>query len=390
MHKTVEKIFFALLRFEIAGVELCDDVKNLITEEVLFPLYKLSKKHDLAHLIGDALDKNGLLVEDSTAKRTFLKERNLAIFRYEKTQYEYESIIQTLSRSGREFIPLKGSVIRQYYPEPWMRTSCDIDILVKESDLDELAKLLCDTLSYSCESNRTVNELSLYSPSGVHLELHYDLTEGDKYGKEILSQIWDYSVKKEENTASQLTDSVFYFYHIVHMLKHFESGGCGVRPFIDLWLLNKNVNYSISQREEMLKKDNILQFANNCEKLANAWFGEKNIDELGERLQSYILSGGVFGTLENRVGVQQAKKGGKFKYLISRIFISKCELQLKYPKLKKHPYLLPYYHVKRWLKPLFKKDSRHDALTELSQTNSLHNVEISSKQKLLSDLGLKI
>ena len=28
------------------------------------------------------------------------------------------------------FLPLKGSVIRQYYPEPWMRTSCDIDILV--------------------------------------------------------------------------------------------------------------------------------------------------------------------------------------------------------------------------------------------------------------------
>ena len=62
MKHKVEKIFFALLRFEIAGVKLSDDVKNLITDDLLPSLFKLSKIHDLAHLIGDALDKNGLLI----------------------------------------------------------------------------------------------------------------------------------------------------------------------------------------------------------------------------------------------------------------------------------------------------------------------------------------
>ena len=68
MQRTVEKVFFALLRFEINGDELCDEMKNLITPETLPALFKLSKRHDLAHLIGDALDKNGLLPDGTEAQ----------------------------------------------------------------------------------------------------------------------------------------------------------------------------------------------------------------------------------------------------------------------------------------------------------------------------------
>ena len=67
----ISHIMFALLRFEINGMQLCDEVKNLITPEALPALFKLSKKHDLAHLVGDALDKNGLLPDGSEAKKRF-------------------------------------------------------------------------------------------------------------------------------------------------------------------------------------------------------------------------------------------------------------------------------------------------------------------------------
>ena len=388
MKHKVEKIFFALLRFEIAGVKLSDDVKNLITDDLLPSLFKLSKIHDLAHLIGDALDKNGLLIDGSNAQKFFIKERNLAIFRYERIKYEYDLIVKTLEQSGTKFVPLKGSVIRKYYPEPWMRTSCDIDILVKEAELDDIAKMLCETLGYSCPEQRTVNELSLFSSTGVHLELHYDLTEGDNYGKNILSNIWDYTIQKEGLNECELIDPVFYFYHIAHMVKHFENGGCGVRFFLDLWLLNKDDKYIVSEREKYLKIDNLLQFANACENLSEIWFDEKQIDDLSVRLQDYILSGGVYGSLKNRVNVQQAKKGGKFKYILSRVFISKSKLQVKYPRLKKQPYLLPFYTVKRWFNLLFTKERRADALNELSRVNSLDTTESSYGEKLMSDLGL--
>ena len=123
MQREIEEAFFALIRFEIKGDELCDEIKNLITPDILPALFKISKRHDLAHLIGDALDRNGLLPDGSEARKRFLQERNMAVYRYEQQQYELEQICAVLEDAKIPFIPLKGSVIRQYYPEPWMRTS---------------------------------------------------------------------------------------------------------------------------------------------------------------------------------------------------------------------------------------------------------------------------
>ena len=76
MNQPIEKIFFSLVRYEIKGEELSCDIKNLISAETLPLIFKISKIHDLAHLIGDALDKNGLLNANEDYKNKFLKERN--------------------------------------------------------------------------------------------------------------------------------------------------------------------------------------------------------------------------------------------------------------------------------------------------------------------------
>ena len=47
----------------------------------------------------------------------------IAIYRYEKINYELNRLRSALNEAQIPFIPLKGSVLRQYYPEPWMRTS---------------------------------------------------------------------------------------------------------------------------------------------------------------------------------------------------------------------------------------------------------------------------
>ena len=386
----VSHIMFALLRFEINGTELCEEVKNLITPEVLPALFKLSKKHDLAHLVGDALDKNGLLPDGLEARKRFLQERTMAVYRYEQLQYELEQICETLEEAKIPFLPLKGSVLRGYYPEPWMRTSCDIDILVKEEVLETATQCLCEKLEYVSEEKRTVNDLSLYAPSGVHLELHYDLTEGDKYGKDILSDMWVYATTVEgKNCHLQLSDAAFYFYHIAHMVKHFEHGGCGVRPFLDLWLLCHSIDFSRRDREELLEKGGLFAFARACEKLSTVWFADVVYDDIDQRLEEYILTGGVYGSLQNRVGMQQAKKGSKVKYILSRIFISNKELKIKYPVLEKRPCLVPFYHIKRWLKPLTNRKSGQQSMNELSKTATVADAERQARGRLLQDLGLK-
>ena len=386
MEQTVKKIFFALLRFEVKQTEIQAEVKNLITQEILPALYKFAKRQDLAHLIGDALEKNGFLLDGSEAKKHFLKERTLAVYRHEQQRYELEQICQVLEDEKIPFIPLKGSVIRDLYPEAWMRTSCDIDVLVKEEILDKASEILCRRLAYTTDNKRTINDLSLHSPSGVHLELHYDLTEGEKYGRDILSDIWSYTTPSQsKNYQLLLTDEAFYFYHIAHMVKHFESGGCGVRPFVDLWLLNTRLPFNAENREKLLQKGGFLTFAKVSEKLSQVWLDGAELDETGTALEEYILTGGVYGSMQNRVSVQQVKKGSKFKYILSRIFISNKELKLKYPKAGKYPVLIPFYHVVRWFKPLFNRKTAKRSLTELNQTAES---TAEGKEKLLKDLDI--
>lgn len=390
MQRMVEEVFFALIRFEIKGDELCDEVKNFITPDVLPVLFKLSKRHDLAHLIGDALDRNGLLPEKTEAKKRFLQERNMAIYRYEQQQYILEQICEALENKKIHFIPLKGSVLRQLYPEPWLRTSCDIDILVKKDELENAVRFLCDQVGCVSDKQPSVNEWSIFTPSGVHVELHYDLTEGDKYCKEVLSDIWQYTQSMQDGKYQLLlTDEAFYCYHIAHMVKHFENGGCGVRPFLDLWLFQVKVALDEKKRDYLLSLGGLLKFAQASNRLAAIWFDGAAKDEFSARMEKYIFSSGVFGLKENRVSMQQAKKGGRIRYILSRIFISGKEMKIKYPTLQKYPFLMPFYHIRRWGKPLVRKKAREKALGELSVSLSLEAEKQKSNAELLIQLGLK-
>ena len=120
----MEKIIRAmmdLIASEVCGKEI-DKSQQTLTDEELAKLYKLSKSHDLAHLVGDALLKNDLIGNDEI-KAHYHKQVMIAIYRYEKINYELNRLRSALNEAQIPFIPLKGSVLRQYYPEPWMRTS---------------------------------------------------------------------------------------------------------------------------------------------------------------------------------------------------------------------------------------------------------------------------
>lgn len=360
MQRMVEKVFFALIRFEINGDELCDEMKNLITPEMLPALFKLSKRHDLAHLIGDALDKHGLLPDGTEAKKRFLQERNMAVYRYEQIQYEIEQICDVLEKARIPFIPLKGSVIRQYYPEPWMRTSCDIDILVDKSNLEQAKESLVRDLEYQVENAESSHDISLYAPSGVHLELHHSLVEEGRAqnSSDILYSVWENVVESQFHNKA-MTDEMFYFYHVAHMAKHFEIGGCGVRPFLDSYLLLHYVQYRTESCCRLLQKGGLLTFAKAVEETANIWFGKTEATSLSREMQDYILYAGMYADTENRAAVQQVKKGGRIKYLWSRIFLPYEQLKTQYPNLAKRKILVPFYQIKRWCRLLFGKDSKN-------------------------------
>ena len=389
MEENITKLTFMLLRLVLCDEQLLDFEKETFSDKLLQELYALARKHDMAHIAAQGLSDLGLLGTDEISAK-FQKQQMLAVYRYQRLNYELERICQTLEDAKIPFIPLKGSVIRQYYPEPWMRTSCDIDVLVHEEDLERAIECLVTQHQYVNEG-RNYHDVSLFSPNGVHVELHFDLIE-DEYANganKLLSKVWDYASPKVGcQYFFEMTDEMFYFYHMAHMAKHVEYGGCGIRPFLDLWILDHRVQHDPAQRDLLLEEGKLFTFAKACRKLSEVWFSNVLSDDVSIQMQKYILHGGIYGNLDNRVAVQQKRRGGKVRYIMSRIFLSYDSLKVLYPTLQKHRWLTPIMQVRRWFRLLLKGRMKQ-SLHELNVNQTMAQEKIAETAELLTKLGLQ-
>ncbi|MBQ3045696.1 MAG: nucleotidyltransferase family protein [Clostridia bacterium] len=353
-----EKALIQIIASEVFGTDPDNSVKKAPDDELVLELYNLSQKHDLAHLAGYALDKNNLLPV-STVSDKFREQVMTAVFLYESLEFDFSEICRVLEEARTKFIPLKGSVLKNLYPQPWMRTSCDIDILVHKEDLEKVTELF-EKKSGFVKVSASLHDITFRTPGGNLVELHFDLIEEGRSqnAAEILGRVWEFSYPKEKNGyLYRMNDEMFLLYHIAHIAKHFESGGCGIRSFLDLGIMLDKSQIWSGQAEELLEKSGLLVFAKAVRNLCEVWFfgGEHNTVTL--RMQEYIMSSGTFGTKSRKLAARQGRTGGKFRYILSRIFLPFDELKLQFPILEKRAFLTPFCEICRWFRLAFGKES---------------------------------
>ena len=345
-------------------------------------IYQLLKKHDLTHLLAYVLQSKGLLDKNTEIGKKLSQDMMMAVYRYESIYFEQERIRECLKLANIPFIFLKGSVIRQYYPEPWLRTSCDIDILVPIDKLSEASKVIAKNLGYRID-DKEAYDVSLFAESGVHLELH-SLMEGDSIEKKLLAKVWATAYSKG-NSEYFMSNDLFYFYHIAHMAKHFRNGGCGIRPFIDLKVLQKDLNYNREIVDNLLFEWGLKQFEISALKLADGWSKGRKFEDL-QTMEKYVFYGGVYGALDQYVAAQQNAKSN-VKYLKRRIFMPYDELRKRYKILEKHKYLTPFFEVIRWISLLNPKRMQQ-TVKEVKELQTLDKQKVKEIDNLFSDLGL--
>ncbi len=386
MDQRTAQMLFSLLQSAVCGTELTERQRDICSPEMLSDVLKISSKHDAIHLVALGMRQNGLVMQD---KEDLEKYTLKAVYRYERIKREYDNLCTVLEQSKIPFLPLKGAVIREYYPEPWMRTSCDIDILVHKEDIERAKSVLVENHGYEYRGQGS-HDISLFGKANVHIELHYELVE-EKIAKEavkILKNVWEVSNVRDGYTYwYEMPDEMFYFYHIAHMAKHFENGGCGIRPFIDLWILDRINGANEEKRDALLQDGNLLKFANASRKLSRIWFSGEPCDMLSRQMEDYILQGGVYGNNENRVTVQQQKKGGKIKYALSKIFISYESIKFQYPILQKYKWLTPIMEVRRWFKLIFCGHAKR-VVNELKLNQTISSDKAESTKAFLRNIGL--
>lgn len=384
MRENTIQILFSILSAELKGKELSESEKVLCTDDAILDVLNIAQKHDIAHLICTNLLENKLLSNNAPKFQSFLYK---AIYKYEKQNYELNRIRELFNRIGVPFILLKGSVLRQFYKSPWLRTSCDIDILVKKDDLSQAQNAIIEELKYEHKGNST-HDISLFSSGGVCLELHFELKETDFRDSPLLTDIWN---TQETTQISEfeygMTNELFLFYHIYHTAKHFIHGGCGIKALVDLWIIKNKMGYDENKARKLLQDNGFLDFYIKAISLTEVWFENQKHAPILKDMEDYILQGGVYGTLEQQLAMAQNKKGGSFKHLLSKIFISYDSMLIYYPSLRKCPLLYPFYQVRRWFRIAF-CGGRKRALNEMKLNQNLSQLKKEKAKRLIDELGL--
>jgi hypothetical protein len=381
--REIQDILVEILHYTINKTSGDTSFHERLTTNVVMAVYKLAAKHSLAHLVARYMFENKIPLEASLKEA--LKSASIkTAYKHERMKYAYDEICNSFDEAEIPYIPLKGSVLRAYYPEENMRTSCDIDVLVREDNL-ESAICVLEAIGYRRE-NRHYHDVSLYAPNGTHLELHFNIQENMDSLDAVLKDAWQYA-EPASGSKYDFHNEFFVFHMYAHMAYHFMSGGCGIRSLLDIWVMEHRMGASYSLAAELLQRGGILLFAKEMSRIANLCFTEGETDGEADRILKYIYSGGVYGSMENHIAVYKSEDKGTARYLMRRLFLPYRDMKVSYPILKKLPILLPFCWVARWLRALFGGKTKKLA-SEMTNAGNVTDGTVSEVKQIRSRLGI--
>ncbi len=312
-------------------------------------VYALAKSHSLTGIFHLATQGKGLLHSElaKRVKEDFEGEVTQQILQ----QYETDVLFEKFRQENIPFLPLKGYSIRDLYPHPEARVSCDLDVFYKAEDKDKVDKILSEEGFSFVIENATHQE---WEKQSVTVEMHYALSGQVPKHDEYYQGVWDRLIVADGSQYA-FTKEDEYIYFLVHAAKHFSEGGFGVRTVLDAYLYTTKLQLDRGYLQEELRRLELERFALQIEKLAKAWFGDGKEDAETELIGGFVLSSGVYGSRSNyavSTSVKSVKKA-KFRRLMLSVFPRYRDMKSWYPIVKKVPVSLPFVWVYRWFEILF-------------------------------------
>lgn len=382
---SVQRLTLELIRFDVNNISVEKTLLDNVDDKLLAQVFEFSTEHDVGYIVASALHKLNLLSGEMQAE--FFNEQLASVYRCERIKHETNCITELFEREKIKFILLKGAVMKELYPQPEMRMSCDLDVLVHYEDIDRAEELLKTVLSFSYDTKGS-HDIGLISPSGLKVELHFTLLERDYKQKELLDKVWEYSVPiKEDSSQHVLENEFFIFYHISHISKHFLTGGCGIRHFLDLWFIDNKMDFDVNKLRKLLEEAHLLKFSDVVFDVSRLWFSNDLSCTLPVGVEEYIF-GGAFGTTENSVIHEKTRTNdSKIKIFLRNVFPSCKTLRILYPKFGRYTILLPFLCVARWCRIIFKDRLKKQA-KRIRAIATVSDEKQEKLKELMKNIGL--
>ncbi len=325
-------------------------------------VFEAAQKHMLTALTAFALESAGVF------DGKFTEEKYKAVCKVATLDSERKSIIDKLEKQGIWYMPLKGVILKDLYPEFGMRQMSDNDILFDPAYREDVKQIMIDngfTVGHFGKGKDDAYFKQPVSNFEMHILLAAD-TDGNKAMHPYYEHIKNKLLKDPDNRCGyHFSNDDMYIYLCAHESKHYNHGGTGIRSLIDTYVFLKkygdtlNMKYIVRECEKL----GIAEFEKDNRELSLDLFGCKKLSDKDKKMLRYIAFSGTYGTFDNTVKNKLKKANGSMmRYAVDRLFMPMNTIRDVFPFFYKHKWLipiLPFYRVIKGLatnRKLLKKE----------------------------------
>lgn len=343
---STQKFYIYLVKCAVNGTE---KPKTVPSDVSLAGVCALARMHMLEYAVSTALSEaEGI---ESNEDFCILRTHAFAeVTRRDACLAEYDAVCDGLEREGIGFAPLKGMFACRLYPDPYLRSMSDVDILYEGADPKKIMK----SLGYSEEPHGNIVRC-FKKPPFFCFEFQKTLSREGEELEEKYSRLSHLALPLEGHRY-ELRPEYYFVYHVIHAARHYFGGGMGLRALTDVFVFFKRYG---SQYDGFIKaeleKQELWGFCQNLKKLAEYCFGDgSEEDEKLLLMLKYILSSGAHGSERFRVEKQLGESGSQKKFLLSKLFPPLSVMKKAYKAVDKCPLLLPFFWVWHNIKRIFR------------------------------------
>lgn len=303
-----------------------------------------------------------------------------------------EELIEAFTKAGIDCMPLKGSVIKNYYPSPDLRSMGDIDFIVREQNR-QVVRDIMHNIGYEDDILDDGQVDAFKKGKLTYIEIHYDFSAENHVMHEIFTIDWDKLIPTETEHLYQMTFEDLYFFNTGHYVKNMHNKGMGLRGVVDTFVLRNRLTDNQKQvLNERFAEVNIDEFNSKLVKIADIWFNEVKDGGSLDALQKYLLNKKTYGdykteTILNAVYSEQTSSNAK--YLKDKIFPSADDLYERFDIKRKCFLILPFLWIWRILLQLFgSKEKWSFAKKQMDTFKTIDQSDIDYERKIRQEFGL--
>lgn len=295
--------------------------KEKIDKINLSDLLTVAKAHSLTAIAAYTLESAGIYDKDFEEKKFKAIRKNIIL------DTEREAVLAELEKAGIWYMPLKGSVIKDLYPQTGMRQMCDVDILFDSNCLTNVKNIMRD-LGFKVLHGYCGHDIAFEKPPVSNFELHTHLfgTGHSEILNDYYGNVKRLLRKDEDNDFGyHFSCEDYYVFMIAHSYKHFSNGGTGLRSLVDTYVYLTQYGDKLDMKyvQQECEKLEIAEFEKQNRELALLLLGGKKLSQDERDLFDYYIFSGTYGNVTNRVRnkLESDTISAKFKYLVSRVLV---------------------------------------------------------------------